>query len=166
MFGALSNLLTGKKYKKDGSIMRIETDRLIIRSVKFEDEMFFPEMAKDGSLVDVGFDRDCGKWMADWIREVMQLDEEDNPGKDYLVYTVCLKHSGAVIGGGGCTYYEDLKQTGITYFIGSEYRGNGYAAESVKAYTDYFFNHYSEKKLIATIRDENVPSWKRQIFVS
>lgn len=36
--------------------MRIETDRLIIRSVERSDEMVFADMAKDGSLLDVGFD--------------------------------------------------------------------------------------------------------------
>ena len=33
--------------------MRIETDRLIIRSVERGDEMVYADMAKDGSLLDV-----------------------------------------------------------------------------------------------------------------
>lgn len=39
--------------------MRIETDRLIIRSVERGDEMVYADMAKDGSLLDVGFDINC-----------------------------------------------------------------------------------------------------------
>ena len=33
------------------------------------------------------------------------------------------------------SYYEDLQKIGITYFIGAQYRNNGYAAEAAKAYT-------------------------------
>lgn len=79
---------------------------------------------------------------------------------DYLAYTITLKAEAAVIGSVGCSYYEDFQKTGITYFIGAQYRNNGYAVEAVKAYTEYFFSHYNAKTLIATVRDENIPSWK------
>lgn len=92
--------------------MRIETDRLIIRSVERGDEIVYAEMAKDGSLLDVGFDINCAEWIGDWIGEALQKDEVDNPQNDYLVYT------------------------------------------------KYFFAHYQMKELIATIREENVASWK------
>ena len=36
--------------------MRIETDRLIIRSIERGDEVKYAEMAKDGSLGEIGFD--------------------------------------------------------------------------------------------------------------
>lgn len=39
--------------------MLLETDRLIIRDLKSEDEMSFVEMASDGSLNDVGFNSNC-----------------------------------------------------------------------------------------------------------
>ena len=32
-----------------------------------------------------------------------------------------VKSNGAIIGAVGCSYYSDLKQTGITYFIGQKY---------------------------------------------
>ena len=38
--------------------MLIETKRLFIRDLRREDEVFFAEMAADGSLNDVGFDKD------------------------------------------------------------------------------------------------------------
>ena len=49
---------------------------------------------------------------------------------------------------------------GITYFIGADFRNNGYASEETKAYISYFFEHYDENEIIATIREDNVPSWK------
>lgn len=92
--------------------MKIETDRLIIRSVERGDGTVYADMAKDGSLLDVGFDINCAEWMEGWISGAMQRDKVDNPQNDYI------------------------------------------------AYTNYFFAHYPIKKLIATIREENVASWK------
>ena len=36
--------------------MKIETDRLIVRSIEKGDEIAYAEMAKDGSLEEIGFD--------------------------------------------------------------------------------------------------------------
>ena len=33
-------------------------------------------------------------------------------------------------------------------------------SEAVKAYLDYYFDHYEENEIRANIRDANVPSWK------
>lgn len=140
--------------------MRIETDRLIIRSIEHGDERAYADMAKDGSLLDIGFDINCSEWMENWIGEALLMDEIDDPRKDYIAYTICLKRDGIIIGSVGCSYYNDLKQTGITFFIGQKYRRNGYAVESVQAYIKYFFAHYPIKKLIATVREENIASWK------
>lgn len=70
------------------------------------------------------------------------------------------KSTGFSIGAVGCSFYRDLEKVGITYFVGAEFRGNGYASEAVRAYISYFFEHYDEDEIIATIREENVPSWK------
>lgn len=43
-------------------IMRIETQRLLIRDIKTDDEIPFVKMAADGSLIDCGFDRNCSSW--------------------------------------------------------------------------------------------------------
>lgn len=140
--------------------MLIETQRLTIRDLKTEDEIPFVEMAADGSLNDIGFDKDSSRWMTKWVAEAKELAISDNPCMDYLAYTVTLKNENIVVGSIGCSYYEDFQEIGITYFIGAQYRNNGYAVEAVKAYTKYFFNHYDVQKMIATVRDENVSSWK------
>ena len=49
---------------------------------------------------------------------------------------------------------------GATYFIGAQYRGHGYAAEALRAYAAYFRERYGPTRLIATILEENVPSWR------
>lgn len=140
--------------------MLLETNRLIIHDVKPEDEIPYIEMASDGSLLDIGFDSTCDMWMGNWIKEAAELAAADNPSTDYLAYTILLKESETVIGSVGCSYYEDLQETGITFFLGAKYRGNGFATEAVRAYIKYFFDHYDIPRLIATIRDENISSWR------
>ena len=145
---------------KEELVMFIETKRLIIRDLEPDDEIDFVEMASDGSLIDIGFDDSCGEWMADWITESKQFATRNNPRMDYLAYVVVLKDENVVIGSVGCSYYEELDEVGITYFIGADYRNSGYAIEAVKAYINYFFNHYDLQKVIATVRAENISSWK------
>ncbi len=140
--------------------MQIKTQRLLIRNVRTEDAIPFAIMAADGSLNDCGFDRDCGSWITKWIAEAKDFALRDDPNRDYLAYTITLKDEAIVVGSVGCSYYEDLQEIGITYFVGAQYRNNGYAVEAVRAYTKYFLNHYHVKKMIATVRNENIPSRK------
>lgn len=140
--------------------MIIETERSLIRTLKPEDEGPFIKMALDGSLNDVGFGNGCSGWMANWIIEAKKLTDIDNPILEYLAYAIELKEKGCVIGSVGCSYYNDLQEIGITYFIGAKYRHNGYAVEAVKAYAKYFMEHYNINKLIATVREENISSCK------
>lgn len=141
--------------------MFIETERLIIRSIEPTDEQAYIDMASDGSLQDIFGDcSDCREWMGTWIQEARALDQKNNPAGEYLAYAVTDKQRGIPLGSVGCSYYEDLKQVGITYFIGSAFRGQGYAAEAATAYAQYFFTHYDIHKLIATVRENNAASWK------
>lgn len=140
--------------------MRIETNRLLIRDLETDDAGFFAVMALDGSLNDIGFDKECGEWIAEWIVEAKELADKDDPKLEYLAYSITLKNEGTVIGSVGCSYYEDIQEAGITYFLGEQYRNKGYAAEAVKAYVSFFLEHYDVPGMIATIRDENASSWK------
>ena len=141
-------------------VMLIETERLIIRDVETEDGTYFAEMASDGSLNDCGLDKDCHRWMTEWVSEAKELSIRDNPKMDWLAYTITLKNKNIIVGSIGCSYYDDLEEIGITYFIGAQYRNNGYASEAIRAYVKYFFAHYDVQKMIATVRDENVSSCK------
>lgn len=140
--------------------MVIETKRLKIRNIVLADIGPFIEMASDGSLNDVGFDRNCSLWMKAWILEAQSLEQKDNPRIDFLAYVIEEKRTRFPIGSVGCSYYADMGKVGITYFIGAEYRNKGYACEAVKAYVKYFFEHYDEVEMIATIREDNIFSWK------
>jgi RimJ/RimL family protein N-acetyltransferase len=141
--------------------MEIITERLIIRCLKPEDKSAFIEMASDGSLHEIFGDcRECGKWMGGWIQEAIQFEQENNPKKDYLAYAVVNKKDGIVIGSVGCSYYQDLGETGLTYFIGSAYRRQGFALEAAKAYTDYFLKNYNTDRITAAAKADNPASCK------
>lgn len=141
--------------------MFIKTDRLFIRDLETIDGIIFSNMASDGSLEnDIGFDIECRSWMDEWIVEARQLIDNDNPTENYLAYTVELKETHEVIGSVGCSYYKDIEKVGITYFIGAEYRNHGYATEAIKAYAQYFLQQYKQDEIIATIREDNDPSWR------
>lgn len=140
--------------------MKIETERLIIRSIQLGDEKALAKMAADGSFLELGFDEDCTQWIDEWIDQAISLSDKDDPRLDYICSVVCLKSNGDVIGTVGNTYYEDTQKIGICYGIGSEYRHQGYASEAVKAYLDYFFDHYGEEEIIATIAQDNIFSCK------
>ena len=140
--------------------MYIETDRLIIRSIQHGDEQAYAEMAKDGSLSEVGFNENFSDWSGGWINEAVGLSGKDDPRADYIPCTIMLKSTEEVIGNVGCTYYKDTDKIGICYFAGAKYRRNGYVSEAAKAYTSYFFEHYEEDEIIAAIKANNVYSWK------
>ena len=140
--------------------MKIETQRLIIRSIQMGDEKALADMAKDGSLSELGFDEDCSRWIGERINEAIDLSMKDDPRVDYICSIICLKDDERVIGSVGNTYYEDTEKIGICYGIGAEYRQLGYASEAVKVYLEYFFDHYDEDEIIATISDDNTASCK------
>lgn len=143
--------------------MYIETYRLIIRDIELADENAFIDMASDGSLdedIFCGCNKEYHEWMKQWIEETLVLNQEDNPRNDFLAYTIIEKEKNCPIGSVGCSYYEDLDEVGVTYFIGSEYRGHGYAAEAVNAYVNYFLTHYNLHRIIATIKEANKASCK------
>ena len=140
--------------------MLIQTERLTIRDLETGDGIIFSNMASDGSLHDIGFDSGCHSWINEWMAEARELADKDNPNADYLAYTLERKDTREVIGSVGCSYYEDMEKIGITCFVGAEYRNQGYATEAIAAYARYFLQRYRRDEMIATIREDNAPSWR------
>ena len=140
--------------------MKIETERLIIRSLEEGDGKTLAKLAEDGSFSELGFDAESSQWIDDWMKEAIGLSLKDDPRSDYICSIICLKENGRVIGTVGNTYFEDTRKIGICYGIGAQYRRMGYASEAVKAYLGFFFGHYGEDEIIAVISDENIASRK------
>ena len=53
-----------------------------------------------------------------------------------------------------------ILQSGWVPGLVRHYRRNGYAVDIIQAYSKYFFGHYQIKELIATVKEENIASWK------
>lgn len=139
--------------------MFLETKRLYIRSIATSDEEVFIEMASDGSLTEIYGDcSECHQWMGDFIREAIELEAENNPYHEYLAFAIEDKSNHQVVGSVGSSYYEDFMEVGVTYFIGANHRGNGYAAEALQCFVNYLFANYNIKKLVATANLENTAS--------
>ncbi|MDE5930960.1 MAG: GNAT family N-acetyltransferase [Lachnospiraceae bacterium] len=142
-------------------MMHLETERLLIRSLRSTDEKAFIEMASDGSLTEIFGDcSECHKWMGDFIKEAMRLELENNPNREYLAYAIEDKNTHTVIGSVGTSYYEDFQKIGVTYFIGAKFRGHGYAAEALHALVGYFLSNYPIDRLMATADARNKASCK------
>lgn len=80
--------------------------------------------------------------MNEFISEAIRLEAEDNPYHEYLAFAIEDKASRLVVGSVGSSYYEDFMEVGVTYFIGADHRGNGYAAEALQRFTEYLFAKY------------------------
>ena len=143
--------------------MYIETDRLIVRNMEQEDDKAYIEMASDGSL-DEDIFCGCGsnyhEWMPGWVKDTILLNEKDNPKKDYLAYTIVEKEQGIVIGSVGCSYFDDLEQVGLVYFIGADYRGNGYATEALMAFLNEIMLKKNLDNVYGICVSENLASKK------
>lgn len=147
--------------KEDTVEMLLETKRLIIRSMLPTDEKVFIDMASDGSLWEIYGDcNECHKWMKEFISDAIRLEAEDDPCQEYLAFAIEDKASRLVVGSVGSSYYEDFKEVGVTYFIGADYRGNGYAVEALQCLTEYLFARYHLRKLVATASVNNIASCK------
>lgn len=141
--------------------MRLETKRLIIRSIQPTDENALIDMAADGSLWEIFGDcSECQKWMGEFIRDAIRLEAEDDPYHEYLAFAIEDKNSHMMVGSVGSSYYEDFKEVGVTYFIGAEYRGNGYAAEALQCLVEYLFARFHLNRLVATANINNTASCK------
>lgn len=139
--------------------MRIETERLAIRSLEREDAAQFIDMASDGSLSEIFGDcTNCAEWMGDWIADSLRLEAENNPHRDYIAFAIAEREGGQAIGSIGTTYYEDMGRVGITYFLGAKYRGHGYMTEAVKAFAQYVFANYDVDSLFAVAALRNPAS--------
>ena len=141
--------------------VEIRTARLLIRELRPDDAPAFIDMASDGSLGDIFGDcRECHQWMGRGIEEARALCAADAPQGDYLAYAVETLGDHTVIGSVGSTYYEDVRQVGVTYFLGAAFRGRGYMAEALRAFAAYFLRTYPVGLLCAAVRVDNAASWK------
>lgn len=136
-----------------------ETERLIIRESVMEDLPYFQKFYEEerGNL------------------DVQQLSEGEEqlrtyittryPFFEYGLWTIVDKATNTVIGRAGIEelpedYGELSGEPELSYLIGKEYRGNGYAEEACQAILSYSAEELAMKKICLRTSEENLPSQK------
>ena len=137
-------------------LLPIETDRLILRQMKFDDVddllgiFSDPETMKYFNIV---FDRSR---METWLHRNL----EHHAKYGYSLYSVILKNNRWLIGDCGLetTEIEGRLVVGIGYDFLREFWNNGYATEAAMAVKDYGFSRFGFRKLYSWINPENIAS--------
>lgn len=135
----------------------METDRLIIRYIKYEDY---------DDICEYGCDEETGKYMLHWpktraqIREFIELCisylKSDKPV--WHEFVMQLKGTAKVIG--NITLQITDEEAEIGWISNKDYWNQGYMTEAVKAVIGYAFEELDIKKIIATCTEKNVASYK------
>ena len=136
----------------------IETDRLIIRTLKMKDKNEFFQYR---SLPEV---YQYQGWRPKDIEEIEEFINKNvsicpNTKNTWLQLAVCLKE-GKLIGDIGIHFIDDNYQIEIGYTLSPEYQGNGYAVEAVKAVINYAFTVFKKHRITASVDPDNIKSIK------
>ncbi len=136
----------------------IETDRLIIRTLKMKDKNEFFQYR---SMPEV---YQYQGWRPKNIEEIERFINENvsicpNTRNTWLQLAVCLKE-GQLIGDIGIHFIEDDYQIEIGYTLSPRYQGNGYAVEAVKAIINYCFTVFKKHRITASVDPDNLKSIK------
>ena len=138
--------------------IRIETERLLIRTLSMEDKEAFykyrsmPEVYKYQSMRPASIN-EVEKFISK--NSDARLNEPDT----WMQLAVCLKE-GQMIGDIGIHFIDDKYQIEIGYTLSPEHHGRGYASEAVNAIIDYAFNELKKHRVIASVDPDNVSSVK------
>ena len=132
--------------------MKIETERLIIRSYKDED--------KKESLLFLG-DEDTRYFLPEdvfTLDKVSEFIEKQNEKEEY--FAVELKETKKVIGHLYFTAFFGDHSYEIGWVFAKEVQNNGYAFEAASAIMAYGFEQKNYHRIIATCQPENKGSYK------
>ena len=136
-------------------MIRIETERLLIRNFTIEDIQGLYAIAMDYEKSDLA-QFDHGPWPSD-IEEHKKIVKWFAEGDDFVA--VVLKESKKLIG-----FISKGKKEGkeneyeFGYIFHSNYHGKGYASESCKAVIDYMFEVLEAERISSGTAKVNKPS--------
>lgn len=136
---------------KNGGIMEIITERLIIRELCKADYPEFERTLNDVQKTCFG----SGKGFLNWL--IAQYSTMDIIN-GVISFGIFEKVFGKLMGTIGVGKHDDLHEPEIFYSLLAEYRGYGYASEAVKEVTEWALNNYNIPYLIGTVAVDNVKS--------
>jgi ribosomal-protein-alanine N-acetyltransferase len=142
-----------KKVDREIEIMerRIETERLILRTVTVDDAEAIFKWASDP---------DVNKYMIYPIHPNVEVTREwlksrDIDGTDEFDLGFVLKETGELIGQGGLFYKDDLDAWNIGYNLRKDYWGQGLVPEAIQAIIDYVDQEKGVRAIVGEFAKEN-----------
>ena len=143
--------------------MRIETERLIVRSfceedgpalyaIKMDPQMleYIPDFLKRGAQIEE---------MKDYIRDFNRLEEAGDIS-GWRCYAIERKEDGAVV---GCISFGKsglLFEYELGWMMNGAYSGNGYASEAAEAFAEYICGKHGLDYLIVIMDVDNPASFR------
>lgn len=133
---------------------RIETERLILRTVTVDDAEAIFVWASDP---------DVNKFMIYPLHENSDVTREwlktrDINGKDEFDLGFVLKDTGELIGQGGLVYHEDLYAWTVGYNLRKEYWGQGLVPEAIQAIIDCVDKEKGIRAIVGEFAKDNIKS--------
>ncbi|MGA8164027.1 MAG: GNAT family N-acetyltransferase [Waddliaceae bacterium] len=139
-------------------MMRLETERLIVREFREEDLEEFAPILADPKVMEYSLSGPLSRDEAQQYLQHRILDHYEEWG--YGFWAIVSKKTMKIIGLAGPKQetVDDENCVEIGYRIASSEWGNGYASEAVKTIRDYAFFHLDLDRVIAIIEPENAGS--------
>lgn len=141
-----------------GKTLKLETERLILRTLKVEDAYSVsynsrrPRVAAEMSDMILA-DETAGREWINWINSISNVEEP------WQVLAIERKSDNKCIGLVGVIPQKKINgEIEILYEIADEYQKNGYATESATALIKWFFDTRNNKYLCAIIKVNNIAS--------
>lgn len=136
--------------------MRLETERLILRPWRTDDEEALVRHANNRKVSINLRDHFPYPYTREHAREWIgrNLDPPSPPTN------LVIEHAGELIGGIGLVPLSDVSRftAEVGYWLGEELWGRGFATEALRRITDYAFEHFSFERLEAWVFASNPAS--------
>ena len=135
--------------------MKIETERLIIRSFEKNDLPDFKKLLNIQEVTGWTMQKNRAEEFLDWhIEKYINMDIVSS----VVCFGIFDKETKQILGSVGVGEHDDLHETELFYNLLSEARGKGYATEAAKAVTDWVFENYEIPYIIGTTVIDNIKS--------
>jgi len=143
--------------------MRLETDRLILRTVRPEDAKELFRVAYDGQIMEYIPDlfgrepalSDIEKYIAKFL-EYEKAGDMDS----WRVYIIEKKDSGEIVGTISFGRSELLFEPEMGWQVMGEYTKKGYASEAAQAFADWYCSKTGAEYMIAIMDTDNPASFR------
>ncbi|MCH1625940.1 GNAT family N-acetyltransferase [Ferdinandcohnia quinoae] len=138
---------------------RIETERLLLRSLKIEDAERVEELASDYDIakttLNIPHPYPEGS-AAPFIKSMLEAEKENK----MATFAIIEKSSSSLIGTMSIGNNTEHKRGELAYWIGKPYWGKGYGTEAAKAVIRYGFDEFGLQKVFAAAFTDNPGSWR------